>query len=108
MYVSCFRYLGMSSFEEVHALYWHEYELLMKADRLKRVDKERDMHWQSWLNQQAKATTGKGDNIKPKYRTFDKFFDYDAAIKRAKDPYEEDEPKHSAKVIDMMTREITL
>jgi hypothetical protein len=86
----------------------HEFELLLKADRLKKVDKDRDIHWQAFQNQQAKATKGKGNNIKPAYRSFNDFFNYEKELEQVLHPKDESKPKYSAKVIDMMTREITL
>lgn len=108
MYLSCFRFLNKQSIAEVHKMDWHEYELLMKAHRLKWVDRDRDIHWQAFQNQQARATTGQGNSIKPAFRTFNDFFNYKKELQDVLRPEDESKPKYSAKVIDMMTREITL
>ena len=60
MALSCFRFLGFTSFDQVDRLTIPEYNLLMKAVRLrqeKRVGKHKS---------------------RPVYRTFQKFYDYDA------------------------------
>ncbi|MDD3362644.1 MAG: hypothetical protein PHW34_13325 [Hespellia sp.] len=58
-----------------------EYELLMKAVRLKEVDKDYRNHLQAFLNfkVQAKRKVGKNKE-KPVYSTFKKFFDYEKTI----------------------------
>jgi hypothetical protein len=51
-----------------------QYTLIMKAVRLRLLDKERDIHAQAWLNVQAKATKQRGKKIVPYFNTFDEFF----------------------------------
>lgn len=82
--MNCFRYLGFTSFAEVDRLTIPEYELLMEAERLKQVDADYRNHLQAFLNFAVKATKGSGKRAKPKYSSFDKFFDYDKEIKKAK------------------------
>lgn len=62
-----------------------EYELLMEAYQLKRVDEERQTHWQAFLNfaVQAKKKAGKHKE-KPVYDSFSKFFDYEEELKKIK------------------------
>lgn len=67
----------MKSYEEVGRLYLREYQLLMKAYALKRLDEEHAIHRQAWINQQAKATKQQGKKTVPYYRNFKQFFDYD-------------------------------
>lgn len=67
---------------QVDRLELPEYELLMKAARLRRIDEEYRTHEQAYLNVVARATRGKKG--RPVYKTFKSFFDYDAAIERAK------------------------
>jgi hypothetical protein len=51
-----------------------QYTLMMKAVRLRLLDKERDIHAQAWLNVQAKATKQRGKKIVPYFNSFDEFF----------------------------------
>ena len=59
-----------------------EYEWLMEAHNLRLVDEEFIAHRQAFLNVRAQATDLKG---KPVYRRFEKFYDYDKAIRQATD-----------------------
>lgn len=58
-----------------------EYELLMKAARLKQIDKEYELHLQAYLNLLVKAQkkAGKGKS-RPVYRKFKQFYDYEKRI----------------------------
>lgn len=51
-----------------------QYFFMMKATRLRLIDKERDIHAQAWLNVQAKATKQRGKKTVPYFRSFDEFF----------------------------------
>ena len=51
-----------------------QYYLMMKAIRLKLVDKQRDLHIQAWLNTQVKATKQRGKKTVPYFKTFGDFF----------------------------------
>lgn len=83
--LNCFRYLDYKSFAEVDKLTIPEYRMLMQAVRLKRADQDYRVHQQAYLNFAVKAEKKAGKNkTKPVYSTFDKFFDYDKAIRRAK------------------------
>ena len=77
--MNCFRFLDFSSLEQVERLTFREYRLLMKANALKRVDREREIYLQAWVNQQAKATKNKGKS--PYFRSFKDFFDYEKRLK---------------------------
>lgn len=50
----------------------------MQAFRLKKVDDERDMHLQAWINLVVKSTDKKG---KPIYKNFTDFYDYEKRIR---------------------------
>lgn len=64
-----------------------EYELLMKAIRLRQVDLDYRNHLQAWLNfaAQAKKKTGRFKE-KPAYPTFDKFYKYEKEIEKIMKP----------------------
>jgi hypothetical protein len=47
---------------------------MMKATRLRLIDKERDIHAQAWLNVQAKATKQRGKKTVPYFSSFNEFF----------------------------------
>ncbi|MEM5097283.1 hypothetical protein AACB36_01010 [Enterococcus faecalis] len=53
----------------------YEYEVRLLAFQLKRLDHERDLYLQSWLNNQIKATKGK--KSEPYYKEFNKFFNFE-------------------------------
>lgn len=53
----------------------YEYEVRMLAFRLKRLDQERDIYLQSWMNNQVKATKGKKQE--PYFKEFNNFFNYE-------------------------------
>lgn len=63
-----------------------EYALLMKAHRLKRIDKEHDMHLQAWVNQSAKAMKEVGKKQVPVYKSFKEFFDYEKRLAEIEKP----------------------
>lgn len=65
---------------QVDRLELPEYQLMMKAASLRRVDEEYRTHEQAYLTVAAKATKGKRG--KQVYKTFKSFFDYEAAIKK--------------------------
>ena len=65
---------------QVDRLELPEYELLMKAASLRRIDAEYATHEQAYLNVAARATKGKKG--RPVYRTFKSFFDYEAAVEK--------------------------
>lgn len=88
--MNCFRYLDFKSFDEVDRLTLPEYELLMEAVRLKQVDMDYRNHLQAFLNFAVKAEKKSGKNkSKPVYGKFKKFYDYEKAIEKAKNPGKE-------------------
>ena len=52
-----------------------EYELRLKAYRLKRLDEQEFIYQQAWANWQVQATKQQGKKQVPVYSTFKKFFD---------------------------------
>ncbi|WP_193557003.1 hypothetical protein [Salicibibacter halophilus] len=86
--------------DEIDALTLKNYGLRMEAIQLQRVDMERDIHLQSWTNQQAKATkeTGKGKTKKqkPVFKSFDEFYDHKKAEKKVSGKQTEKDKKKSS------------
>lgn len=71
----------MKTFEEVDDMLLSEYHLLMKAYSLKRLDKERELHMQAFLNMAVQSTKEKGKKSVPVYPKFKDFFDYESMEK---------------------------
>ena len=72
----------MNNFVEIYRMTLYEYNMRMRAFRLKQVDRDYDMHllaWESW-NVQAMKKQGKNKRV-PVFKTFKQFFDYEARIK---------------------------
>lgn len=87
MALNCFRFLNFSSFEQVDKLSLKEYELLMKAIRLRQVDIDYRNHLQAWLNFAARAKKKAGKfKEKPAYPTFDMFYKYESEIEKITKP----------------------
>ena len=62
----------------------------MKAAKLKQVDMDYRNHLQAFLNFAVKAEKKSGKNkSKPVYSRFNKFYDYEKAIEKAKNPGKE-------------------
>lgn len=75
----------MKSFAEVDRLTIPEYNLLMEAVKLREVDKDYRNHLQAFLNYSVQAQKKSGKNkTKPVYDRFHKFYDYEAAVDRAR------------------------
>jgi len=73
------RFLNLHDIPDIERMTLHEYSLRMAASRLRRLDRQYEIHLQAWANQQAKATKKNG---KPFYVTFKEFFDYEEEEKR--------------------------
>ena len=58
--ISCFRYLGFTSFEQVDRLTIAQYEIMMEALRYRIVDDEYRAHRQAFLNFAAQAQKKSG------------------------------------------------
>ena len=77
--------MSYKSFAEVDQITLPEYRLLMEAERLKQVDMDYRNHLQAYLNFAVKAEKRAGKNkTRPVYSRFERFFDYDKAVERAK------------------------
>lgn len=82
--VTCFRFFGFRSLDEVDRLSLREYDLLVRAENLRQVDLDYRNHLQAWLNVAAKAEKKTGKRrFRLVYDTFEKFFDYSNAIEKA-------------------------
>lgn len=81
--LNCFRYLDFKSFAEVDRLTIPEYELLMKAVRLKQVDMDYRIHMLAYLSFSVKAEKKSGKNkTTPIYKRFKKFYDYEKELQK--------------------------
>lgn len=98
--MNCFRYFGMKSFDEVDYVLLEEYALLMKSYSLRKLDKERDMHKQAYLNLAVESTDKSGK--KTAYPTFEKFFDYDKIYRELFDKEDKPEVKKENKINNMI------
>lgn len=78
--MNCFRYLDMKTFDEIDHMLLKEYTMRLKAMSLSRVDKERDLHWQAYLNMVVQSTKERGKKQVPVYPTFKSFFDYEKIL----------------------------
>jgi hypothetical protein len=67
----------------VDALTIPQYELLMKAVRLREVDKNYRNHLQAFLNFAVKASNKKGV---PRFKKFERFYNYQKDIENAEKP----------------------
>jgi len=74
----------MNEIEAIERMTLHEYELRMRAYRLKMVDEEYWIHLQAWVNREVKAEKKKGKGrSEPVYKRFDRFFDYEKRLEQA-------------------------
>lgn len=74
-----------------------EYNLRMEAYKLRRAEEREDVALQAWYNQQVQATVGK-KNPKPKYKSFDEFYDVDGFKNQIRSVFEADFiPDHLSK-----------
>lgn len=90
--LSGFRFLGFTSFDQVDRLTIPEYNLLMQAVRLRQVDLDYRNHLQAFLSFAVQAEKRVGKNkSRPVYRTFRKFYDYDAELQKVLSDREPDD-----------------
>ena len=80
--ISCFRYLGFKSIEQVNNVTPYEYRLLMKSKELQMVDDQYYLHLQAYLNMKARAKKRVGKKQRMVYTKFNKFFDYENEINK--------------------------
>ncbi|XOW24276.1 hypothetical protein QK911_06770 [Lactococcus lactis] len=69
------RYLGIVNLRDIERMTISEYELRLKAYRLKRLDEQELIYQQAWANWQVQSTKQQGKKQVPVYSTFKKFFD---------------------------------
>ena len=62
----------------------------MKAESLKRVDSEYEIHLQAWVSHQVKAEKKQGKKTVPVYEKFSQFFDYEKRINDVLKPKKEE------------------
>ena len=62
----------------------------MKAESLKRVDSEYEIHLQAWVSHQVKAEKKQGKKTVPVYEKFSQFFDYEKRINDVLKPRKEE------------------
>lgn len=82
--MTCFRFLGFKSLDEVDQLTIKEYEMLCEAEQYKQLDKQKDIALGAWLSFVATAKKKVGKNLKPVYPSFESFFDYSKEIRKLK------------------------
>ena len=80
--MTCFRYLGFKSLDQVDNITPYEYRHLMKSKELEMVDEEYRIHLQAYLNMSAQAKKRVGKKVKPVYTKFTKFYDYQKSLDR--------------------------
>lgn len=72
-------------------LSFREYELLLRAHSLKQADTDYRVHQLAWLSTLAKAEKSAGKyKTKPVYDRFEKFYNYEEAVAKAKNPKKEE------------------
>lgn len=71
----------------------HGFDLQMKAQRLKQVDKERDIYLQVFANREANMTEQKGKKTVYVYPKLEDLFDYEKRIEEVENP----QPKETQK-----------
>lgn len=75
-----------------------EYQLRLQAYEMKKATQRQDIAFQSWMNQQVKATKGSGKNVKPYYKNFKELYDLESEIESIKERYDPSfKSKHTQK-----------
>lgn len=72
----------MTSLDQVDALTVKEFDWLMEAERLRKVDRDFWLHRLAFQNFRVKDRKKSGKGTRFVYNTFRKFFDYDAELKK--------------------------
>ncbi|MEJ6348781.1 hypothetical protein R4Y45_06065 [Holzapfeliella sp. He02] len=55
---------------------------------MQKATQRQDIAFQSWMNQQVKATKGSGKNVKPYYKNFKELYDLESEIESIKERYD--------------------
>ncbi|GAA0808542.1 hypothetical protein [Ligilactobacillus aviarius] len=85
-----------------------EYYLRLEAYQLKLVAEREKLALQAWFNQGVQATTGSEKNPKPKYETFQQFFDSEEQNDEVRKAFESNYISTSKKSIEKHQQEIIL
>ena len=85
-----------------------EYYLRLEAYQLKLVAEREKLALQAWFNQGVQATTGSEKNPKPKYETFQQFFDSEEQNDEVRKSFESNYISTSKKSIEKHQQEIIL
>lgn len=96
------RFLGIDDFNVIDRMTFREYQLRIKAYRLKSLDNSYRMHEQAWLNNVVGQTDKKG---RPVYKKFTKFFDYEKRLAEIEGKMiDDDEMAFKRKIADLNSR----
>ena len=79
------RYFGYS-LHQAEEMTLREYSYMMHVYNLKRVDQERDMHMQAFLNHAVTSTKKLGNKQVPVFKSFKDFYDYEKEINKLLKP----------------------
>lgn len=83
--ICCMRFLGIRTLAEVDRITIPEYKIMLEAAKLRNVDLDYRNHLQAFLNFSVQAQKKVGKNkTQPVYRRFNKFYDYEEEIKKAR------------------------
>lgn len=108
MEVFAYRNLGTRNREEFESMTLSEYSLQTEAFYLRQVDDFERLHWQAFLNQAIQATTGSKKDPKPKYPTFESFYNAkekeENVRKQFEANYKPDEKKYDEKAVQQARR----
>ena len=85
-----------------------EYYLRLEAYQLKLVAEREKLALQAWFNQSVQETTGSSEHPKPKYETFDQFFDREEENDRVRELFEQGYVSTSKKSIEKRQQDIIL
>lgn len=66
----------------------NEYQLRMEAYQLKKVERQEELAYQSWLNRAVKATKGNGKHQTYYYKKFKDLYDTEAAKEEVRKAFE--------------------
>lgn len=73
----------MHDFTEINRMTMYEFCAQMQAARLRRVDREYELHLLAWACWDVQSMKKQGKKRVPVYQTFRQFFDYEAREKEA-------------------------
>lgn len=79
-----------------------EYEIKAEVQPYKELEKQRNMHWQAYLNQSVTATEERNGKMYSKYPEFKDFFDYEDRLKELDGTNVEEEERELTKVERLM------